>query len=143
MLSSDSKTLDSGLPRVAVGAIVRRNDSYLLVKRANNPNRGRWSIPGGKVLPGESLQVAVEREVLEETSIIVQAFDPIFTFDLIEHDGSNNLLYHYVIVDLVARYIRGEIMAGTDALEAVWAHEQELDKYDLNADTLRLFREVS
>jgi ADP-ribose pyrophosphatase len=131
------------LPVVAVGAVVRLGSSFLLVKRAHEPARGRWAVPGGRVRPGETLKSAVKREVLEETGIIVRAIEPVYTFDLIERDTYGRLVFHYVIVDFLAEYVSGRVNPGTDALEAVWARLDELERFDLNPATLSLFRRFS
>ena len=126
-------------PRVAVGAVVKHNGSFLLVKRANSPSRGRWSIPGGKIILGETLQQAAQREVLEETGVVIRALEPVFTFDLIEKNHDGSIRFHYVIVDLKARYVSGEPSPGGDALGAVWVPENSLDVFDLSPETLKLF----
>lgn len=128
------------VPRIAVGAVVMHDEHALLVKRANPPSKGRWAIPGGKVRLGETLQEAVQREVLEETGIIVKAGDPILTFDLIERSQDGNILFHYIIVDLIAAYVSGEPTPGDDALKAVWAHANDLARYNLSSATIKLFQ---
>jgi NAD+ diphosphatase len=60
-------------PIVGVGAVVIDGDRVLLVRRANEPLKGEWSIPGGAVEAGETLQAAVAREVLEETGVHVSS----------------------------------------------------------------------
>jgi 8-oxo-dGTP diphosphatase len=127
------------LPRVAVGAVVRHNNSFLLVKRANEPSRGRWAIPGGKIKLGETLQEAAQREVFEETGVNVRALEPVLTFDLIERDTYGTVRFHYIIVDLLAQYISGGLVPGGDALEVVWAKDNDLEKYNLSPATLDLF----
>ncbi len=129
----------SGLPRVAVGAVVRHLDSFLLVKRANAPSRGMWAIPGGKIKFGETLREGAQREVLEETKIKIRALEPLMTFDLIERNNDGSISFHYVIVNLRAQYVSGEPAPGGDALEAVWARQDELERYKLNSATLDLF----
>jgi ADP-ribose pyrophosphatase len=131
------------LPAVAVGAVVSLGSSFLLVKRAHEPSRDRWAVPGGRVRPGETLKSAVQREVLEETGIIVRAIEPVYTFDLIERDTNGGLVFHYVIVNFLAEYVSGRVKPGTDALEAVWARLDELERFDLNPATLSLFRRFS
>ena len=118
-------------PIVGVGAIVIKDRRVLLVRRANEPNRGQWSIPGGTVELGETLAQAAAREVREECQIEVEAGDVVATMDLIRRDEGGRIRYHFVLLDLVARYIRGEPVAGTDALEVRWMIESELDQLDI------------
>ncbi|MFP4084673.1 MAG: NUDIX hydrolase [Desulfonatronovibrio sp.] len=128
------------VPRIAVGAVVIHNNHALLVKRANAPSKGRWAVPGGKVRLGETLQEAAQREVFEETGILVKASEPILTFDLIERSQDGKILFHYVIIDLSAVYVSGELRPGDDALKAVWAHASDLERYNLSAATIKLFQ---
>jgi len=125
-------------PRVAVGAVVFRNDKVLLVKRANHPGKGLWAIPGGRVRLGEKLQEAAQREILEETGLVIRARNPIFTFDMVEKDDAGRVRYHYLIVDLIADYVSGEICAGDDALDARWISPLEMSEYPTNISTRRL-----
>jgi len=81
-------------PRVAVGAVVIRAGSVLLVRRGKAPSDGQWAIPGGSVELGETLQQAAEREILEETGIRIRAGKPVYTFDLIERDRQKRIRFH-------------------------------------------------
>jgi ADP-ribose pyrophosphatase len=107
-------------PRVAVGAIVFKDNKVLLVRRGKPPAKDSWAIPGGSIKIGETLQRAAEREILEETGITIQALDPVFTFDYIERDESGCARFHYVIIDLTAEYVGGEPRAvwGREGVEA-------------------------
>ena len=127
-------------PRVAVGAIVFKSSQVLLVRRLLPPSRDFWAIPGGKVNIGETLQEAAEREILEETGITIKALEPVFTFDHIEWDESARARFHYVIVDLTAEYIRGELKAGDDAAEVCWVSADELPSLKTSSKTLQLLR---
>jgi 8-oxo-dGTP diphosphatase len=126
------------LPRVAVGAVVFKDNKVLLVKRAKHPARGLWAIPGGKVELGETLQQAAQREILEETGITILSKNPIYTFDVIEKDENNQIRFHYVIVDLVADYISGQPIPGDDAEEVRWVSSLELKNLDVNPGTLKV-----
>lgn len=117
-------------PIVGVGAVVIREGQVLLVRRANEPNRGQWSIPGGTVELGETLAQAAAREVWEECQVQVEPGEVLSTFDLIRHDEQGKILYHYVLLDLAARYISGDPVAATDALEVRWVTAAELDQLD-------------
>ncbi len=128
-------------PCPAVGAVVFRNDAVLLVRRGNSPSRGMWAIPGGSVGLGETLQAAAEREILEETGVVIRAREPVFVFDAIQRDAGGRIKYHYVIVDLAADYIRGEPRAGDDAADARWVTAAELRNLNANPLTRRLLAE--
>jgi len=127
-------------PVVAVGAIVFRDNRVLLVRRGQPPSRDLWAIPGGRVEIGETLQEAAEREILEETGIIIQAREPVYAFDYIERDGSAHPRFHYVIVDLIADYVRGEIRAGDDAADVRWISAAELGDLNVSSKTVHLLK---
>jgi len=122
-------------PRVAVGAVVIKDRSVLLVKRGKAPSDGKWAIPGGSVELGETLQQAAEREIFEETNIRIRAGQPVYTFDFIERDRQGVIQFHYIIVDLAAEYLEGELMPGDDAAQAAWIPFDKLDSLELNATT--------
>ena len=128
--------------RVGVGAVIIRDGQVLLVKRGREPAKGLWAIPGGAVEPGETLQAAAEREILEETGVVINAGEPIFAFDLIERDEAGALKFHFVIVDLRAEYISGEPVAADDAADARWLKPRDLDSLDVVPVTLEMLRKI-
>jgi 8-oxo-dGTP diphosphatase len=129
-----------GNPRVAVGAVVFKEECVLLVRRGQAPAKDLWAIPGGSVEIGETLQEAAEREILEETGIQIRALKPIYTFDVIDRDAAGKVRFHYVIVDLAADYVMGEPVAGDDALEARWISAREIHGLEVSAATLKLLK---
>lgn len=110
-----------------VGAVVRDDDRLLLVRRGTEPGRGRWSVPGGRVEPGESTRDAVVREVHEETGLRVEVLARIGT---VERPGPGGVTY--VIDDFTARLLPGrqELGAGDDADEARWFALEEVTRLD-------------
>jgi ADP-ribose pyrophosphatase len=130
-----------GLPQVAVGAIVFHAQRVLLVRRAKPPAAGEWAIPGGRVDLGETLQQAAQRETLEETGVSVRAHEPVFTFDLIERDPDGAVQFHYVVVDLMADYVKGTPQPGGDAADARWVSPAELARLKVSRVTLNFLRE--
>ena len=127
-------------PQVAVGAVVMHADRVLMVQRGQPPAQGLWAIPGGSVELGETLQAAAEREIKEETGIIIRAWEPIYTFDMIERDAGGRIRFHYVIIDLRAEYVSGELCPGTDARQARWVSAQELSGLKVNPKTKALLK---
>ncbi len=128
-------------PQVAVGAIVFKNKCILLVHRRNPPAKDIWAIPGGKVRLGETLQEAAEREILEETGIVIRASRPVFTFDTVERDRMGRPRFHYVITDLEATYLSGRIKPGDDALAAKWVSAKEMATLNVSQITRQLLYE--
>ena len=121
-----------------MGAVVFKEDKVLLVLRGKPPAEKQWSIPGGCVELGETLQEAAEREITEETGIIIQAKKPIYTFDVIERDENGYIRFHYVIVDLAADYVSGELRAGDDAIDVSWVSLKDLNNRNVSGATRKL-----
>jgi len=129
-------------PIVGVGAVIVKADQVLLIQRGNEPNRGRWSIPGGTVELGETLAEAATREAREECQVEVEAGQLLSAADLILHDEGGRVRYHYVLIDLAARYVSGEPVAATDALNVRWVRETELADLDLVPRLLPVLRKA-
>ncbi len=118
--------------QVGVGAVVFDQDRVLLVKRLSPPAQNQWAIPGGKVQFGESLQSAAEREIFEETGLRIRAREPIYSFEVIEKTSSGNIAFHYVVIDLAADFIDGELRAADDAKQAAWVDREMFRTIDVN-----------
>jgi 8-oxo-dGTP diphosphatase len=132
-------------PVVGVGGVVIENGRALLIKRGSEPLLGEWSIPGGTLELGESLQEGVARELLEETGLEVRVLDMIEVFDRIFQDGktpypkgTGRPKYHYVIVDYLCERLAGEAQAGSDVTDFAYATEEELEKFHLTPTATRV-----
>ena len=115
-------------PVPAVSAVIMQDDKVLLVKRSKEPSAGLWSFPGGRVELGETVREALVREVLEETSLVVEPGDMAGVQDVILKDQSETA-FHYIIISFCARVISGELKAGDDAVDARWVELDEIDSY--------------
>ncbi len=124
-------------PVLAVGAVVLHEGRLLLVRRMQPPAVGAWSVPGGRVEPGETLTAAVAREVLEETGLLV-AVDELVGW--VERTGD---AYHFVILDFFAHVLGDDLepVAGDDAGEARWVEAADLDELPLVAGLADFLRD--
>ena len=138
VIDSQNMPIYPDSPQVAVGAVVFNQNRVLLVKRGKPPSQNEWAIPGGSVKLGETLQEAAEREILEETGVVIRAHKPIFVFDLVQKDQSDKIRFHYIIIDLIAEYKGGKLLPGDDALDARWFAETEIRNLMINKMTRKL-----
>jgi len=113
-------------PRVAAGAVCFYQGKLLLIQRGNNPQKGRWTFPGGAVRVGESLADAARREVAEECGIVCKINDLIDLTEYIEPDETGKIQYHYIIADFLADYVAGELQAASDSTDARWFELSEV-----------------
>ena len=130
-------------PVVGVGAVVLDSDRVLLVKRGQAPLKGHWSLPGGAVEIGETLEQAIAREVLEETGITIEVGPIVEVLDRISRDIDGRVEHHFVLVDFVARPLGGVLEGASDADEAAWVPMTELAKYDVAAVTAGVIRKAA
>jgi mutator protein MutT len=114
---------------VGVGAVIIDGDRVLLVKRGHAPLKGEWSLPGGAVELGETLEEAVVREVLEETGLQVAVGPLVEIFERIEKSPDGDVAYHFVIVDYACAAVSGRVQHASDADEARWVHISELPAF--------------
>jgi 8-oxo-dGTP diphosphatase len=118
------------LPVDCVGALVYDDQRrLLLVQRGHAPDEGRWSLPGGRVESGESDDVAVAREIAEETGLTVEVGELVGS---VERDGPNGSLY--LIRDYRAEAVGGTLTPGDDATDARFVNREEFN--DLPTATL-------
>lgn len=111
-------------PIVGVGAVIVQDGRVLLVRRGTEPLKGAWTLPGGALELGESLEQGVIREVLEETGLRVQVVALVELLDRV-HREENRVRYHYVIADYLCRIVDGEPCAASDAAEIRWVERAE------------------
>lgn len=110
-------------------------DRVLLVKRGQEPLKGRWSLPGGVVEIGEALPDALIREVREETGLTIEVGPLVEVLDRIDRSTDGRVAYHYVILDFAGTPVSGEPTCGSDADEVCWVAANDLARYDVTAAT--------
>jgi 8-oxo-dGTP diphosphatase len=126
-------------PVVGVGGVVVRAGKALIVKRGHEPRKGEWSLPGGRVELGESLEDATRREIKEETGLDVEVGPLVEVFDRV-HRLDDRIRYHFVIVDYLCHAPAGVACAGDDAEDVAWVTGDELDAYGVNAHAAAVIR---
>src|SRR5215469_5021269 len=127
-------------PLIGVGAVIVRGEKALLVRRATEPLKGEWSVPGGVLELGEKLRVGAAREVLEETGLTVEVGEVLDVFDSIFPDADGRTQYHFVLIDFLCRPIAGEAKAGSDVSDVRWVSLTELAELNLRDSIAEVVR---
>jgi len=118
-------------PIVGVGAVVVSDGKVVLIKRRFEPLAGQWSLPGGTLELGETLEAGVAREILEETGLVVDVGPVVEVFDRILFDPDRRVRYHFVLIDYLCRPVGGSLSAGSDVADAVFVAPEEVAAYRL------------
>ena len=134
------KRLYPDQPIVGIGVVIVNEKKIVLIKRSNEPARGKWTIPGGLVELGEPIENAVIREAVEETCLEVDNPLLVDVVGQVEHDSDGKIKYHYVIIDYLVHVRSGTISAASDAAELRWVPFDEVEGYDLTASFRLFFR---
>jgi mutator protein MutT len=111
-------------PLVGVGAVIVENGRVLLVRRGQEPLKGKWTLPGGMLELGEALLEGVVREVREETGLVVEPVELVELLDRV-HREDDRVRYHYVIADYLCRVVGGDLEAASDADAVRWVERKE------------------
>ncbi len=126
------------LPIVGVGAVILRGREVLIVRRANPPLQGEWSIPGGVLELGEKLRDGIAREVFEETGLVVEVGPVLDVIDSIFPDPEGRTQYHYVLIDYLCHLRSGTPEAATDVSEIRWVTMDELATLGMKTVTIEV-----
>jgi 8-oxo-dGTP diphosphatase len=127
-------------PLVGVGGVVIADGRALLIRRGGPPLQGEWSIPGGLLDLGETLEQGVRRELAEETGLEVRVLDLIEVFERVFPDDDGRTKYHFVILDYLCEAVSGEARAASDVTDVAWAREDELASYSLTPTATRVIK---
>ena len=114
----------------------------LLIRRGAPPLKGQWSIPGGTLELGETLEEGVRRELWEETGLEVCVGELIEAFERIFPDAEGRLEYHFVILDYLCEPMSGVARAGSDVTDVAWAREEDLETYALTPTATRILQKA-
>lgn len=118
-------------PVVGVGAVIFVDDRVVLIRRRYEPLAGQWSLPGGTLELGETLEAGVAREVLEETGLVVEVGPVVEVFDRILLDEHRKVRFHFVLIDYLCRPQGGQLAHGSDVSEVTLADPARLEPYEL------------
>lgn len=125
-------------PIPAAGVVCLRGDEVLLIRRGTMPRLGEWSLPGGRIEPGERAADAAMRELVEETGVLARLVGLV---DVV--DGFFPPDHHYVLVDYAALWISGDPRAGDDAAEAAFHPLAAIDDLVRWDETRRVIRKAA
>lgn len=114
----------------------------LVVRRATEPLRGEWSVPGGMLELGEKLREGIAREVKEETGLEVEVGEVLDVFDSIFPDAEGRTQYHYVLIDFLCRPVAGEVRASSDVSDARWVTAEQATNLQMKEATVGLIRKA-
>jgi ADP-ribose pyrophosphatase YjhB (NUDIX family) len=123
--SADSRSYPTR-PYLAVSAAIFRAERVLIVRRGAPPMQGIYTLPGGGVELGETLEQAVMREVREETGLAIEPLSLAGYRQVIARDSEGKIERHFVILPFAARYLAGEISLNAELAEAKWLLPSEL-----------------
>jgi len=129
-------------PVVGVGAVVLDGSRVLLIKRGHAPLKGQWSLPGGGVETGETLEQAIAREVLEETGLTIEVGPILEVLDRISRDADGRVEHHFVLIDFVCRPTGGILSGASDADDAAWVELADLPRYEVAAVTVSVIQKA-
>jgi 8-oxo-dGTP diphosphatase len=118
-------------PIVGVGAVIVQDGKVVLVKRRFEPLAGQWSLPGGRLELGETLEAGLAREMLEETGLVVEVGPVVDVFDRILLDPERRVRYHYVLIDYLCRPVEGALTHGSDVAAAELVDPADLARFRL------------
>ncbi len=124
-------------PFASVAVCVLKGGRILVIKRATQPSKGLWSVPGGMVELGETIQNTAKRELNEECGIEIEVGEVFNVENLIVPDERDRVQFHYVITYLIAHYVSGEAHPDSDAQEVCWATPDELKNLDMKPVVLK------
>jgi 8-oxo-dGTP diphosphatase len=114
----------------------------VLVRRLFEPLAGQWSLPGGTLEVGETLEAGVAREIVEETGLAVAVGPMVDVFDRIFRDADSRVRYHFVLIDYLCRAAGGTLRAGSDVGEVTIADPDRLEPFELTTKTLDVIRKA-
>lgn len=130
-------------PLIGVAVMVWHKQRVLLVQRSKEPLAGQWSVPGGAIELGETVEAAARREIREECSVEISQPRFITAVDVIHRDQAELVQYHYVLLEMQAEWLSGEPQAGDDALAIDWFGVDDLAGLDIHPETRRLVKTVA
>ena len=126
MSDAESARIYRTRPYLAVSAAVFRDGRVLIVRRARPPTHGLYTLPGGGVELGETLEEAVIREIREETALEIEPVALVGFRQAIARDAGGRIERHFVILPFAARFLGGKISLNEELAEARWRLPEEI-----------------
>jgi 8-oxo-dGTP diphosphatase len=141
--AAHTQTTSVHWPQVAASAAIFRGRSVLLGERGQGPRKGSWSLPGGRIEPGETAAAAARREILEETGLAVELAGLLDVHDVIQPAAGGGVSVHYVLAVYYGTSSHGEPIAATDISDARFVPLEDIESYPMTDGAVRLIREAA
>ena len=125
-------------PLVGVGALIYSGGKVLLIKRRFEPNKDRWSLPGGSLETGETLEEGCRREVMEELGLKLGALELFQVSEEIIPDGRGRTRFHFVLVDFLAKPLGKRVTLNEESEEFRWVTPREAMRLETTGNTRRI-----
>jgi 8-oxo-dGTP diphosphatase len=133
-------SVPSTWPRCGASAAIFRGRQVLLIERAKGALKGRWSLPGGHIEPGERAKAAALRETREETGVEAEIGGLVDIHEVLLHGRDHALAAHYLLAVFWGRWLAGEPVPGSDAASARFVPVGQIDAYPLTDEAGSLIR---
>ena len=129
-------------PIVGVGGVIIDEGKVVLVRRKYEPLAGQWSLPGGRLELGETLEAGLAREMVEETGLVVRVGPVVDVFDRILLDTERRVRYHYVLIDYLCRPVGGALTHGSDVAAVELVDPGDLERFRLTPKAISVIEKA-
>jgi ADP-ribose pyrophosphatase YjhB (NUDIX family) len=130
-------------PLVGVGGFIHKDGKILMIKRKFEPNKGRWSLPGGLLEIGEAPEEGAKREVREELGLEVDVEGLLHVANEVIKDDQGRIKYHFVLIDYLMRPLGDRITLNEESEEFAWFEPSSVENLNTTENTKMMVRKYA